>query len=419
MKRLFPFVCLCFFALTSSAENWPQWRGPTGDGVSRETGLPMTWDDQTNVRWKTPLPGPGNSTPVVWEDKIFLAQATGDERLLMCFARSNGKLLWKRGIKHGDEEVTHKTNPKASSSPATDGERVVVSFSSGGVHCFDVNGKPLWKRDLGKQAHIWGYGASPAIIGDLVYLNFGPGERTFLIAMDKRTGKTVWKNDEPGGGFGNKVPGKSGRDIWVGSWSTPIQRNVNDRDELIMSWPNRVVGLNPLTGDEYWECRGLNPLVYTSPIYSDGIVVAMGGYSGSAIGVRAGGKGDVTESHRLWRHPKTKQRIGSAVIHQGHIYIHNDPGIAECFELKTGQRIWQERLKGSGASSKNWSSMILSDGKLYVNNWSGETFILAASPKFEILRVNSIKEKTIGSIAVSNGELFLRGYEHLWCIGDN
>ncbi|MGB0580273.1 MAG: PQQ-binding-like beta-propeller repeat protein [Limisphaerales bacterium] len=419
MKRFLSVACGCLFALVATAENWPQWRGPTGDGVSRETGLPMTWDDETNVRWKTPLPGEGNSTPVVWGNKIFLAQAAEEERLLMCFARSNGKLMWKRGVKHSAEEISHKTNPKASSSPATDGERVVVSFSSGGVHCFDMNGKPLWKRDLGKQAHIWGYGASPAIIGDLVYLNFGPGERTFLIAMNKRTGETVWKSDEPGGGFGNKVPGKSGREIWIGSWSTPIQREVSGRDELIMTWPHRVVGLDPLTGKEFWECEGLNPLVYTSPIYSDGVVVAMGGYSGSAIGVRAGGTGDVTDTHRLWRHPKTKQRIGSAVIHEAHIYIHNDPGVAECIELKTGKRVWEERLKGSGASGRNWSSMILSDGKLYVNNWSGETFILAASPKFKILGVNSIKEKTIGSIAVSNGELFIRGYKHLWCIGDN
>jgi len=406
--------------IPSFAGNWPEWRGPNGDGSTSEAGLPMQWSPSKNVAWKIALPGPGNSTPVVWENRIFLTQSTSDksERLLMCFSRSEGRLLWQRGIKHAVEDVTHKTNPHCSSSPATDGKRVVVWFGSAGLQCYDPNGKLLWKRNLGTQAHIWGYGASPKIHGDLVYLNFGPGERSFLIAVDKRTGKTIWQNDEPGGGFGNRIKGKSNRDIWVGSWTTPIVRTFNGREELLMSWPQRAAGLNPKTGLEYWECEGLNPLIYTSPVYGNGIMVAMGGYGGKAIGVRIGGQGNVTATRRLWHHPKTQQRIGSAAVHEGHCYILNDPGIAECIEMETGKVVWKERLKGPGATARNWSSMVLSDGKLYANNWSGDTIILKASPEFEVLQINSIDEKTIGSIAVSNGDLFIRGYQHLWCISE-
>lgn len=275
----------------------------------------------------------------------------------------------------------------------------------------------MWSRDFGKQAHIWGNGASPVIHGDLVYLNFGPGERTFLLALDKRTGKTVWKNDEPGGSFGEKQPGQDSREVWVGSWSTPILRELDGRPELIMTWPRRVVGLDPLTGKEYWECHGLNPLVYTSPIYYEGTVVAMGGFSGMAMAVKAGGKGDVTATRRVWHQPKTPQRIGSGVIHGGHVYVVNDRGTAQCLEVATGRTIWEKRLKGPGATSRNWSSLVLNRGLLYAVNWAGDAFVFKAEPTAGMPVISSIGEKTIASMAVSEGRIFIRTYENLWCIG--
>ena len=191
---------------------------------------------------------------------------------------------------------------------------------------------------------------------------------------------------------------------------------VNGRDELIMSWPRRVAAYDLKTGKELWTCSGLNPLVYTSPLYADGVVVCMGGFNGSSLAVKAGGSGDVTETYRLWQHPKTKQRIGSGVIANGYIYILDDPGVAECIELKTGKVVWEERLKGAGAKSDSWSSMVLSGDKLYVVNQSGETFVLKASPQFESLNVNSLGETTMASLAVSEGEIFIRTYSNLWCI---
>jgi outer membrane protein assembly factor BamB len=362
------------------------------------------------------LPERGNSTPIVWDQRIFITQAEENRRTVRCFNRDDGKLLWQSGVTYAEKEVTHETNPQCSASPVTDGERVIVSFGSAGLYCYDLSGKETWHRDLGRQAHIWGNGASPIIHGELCILNFGPGERTFLIAVNKKTGQTVWQVNEPGGSFGESKPGE--KPDWVGSWCTPVIINENGREEMIMSWPKRVAAYNPQTGKELWTCGGLNPLVYTSPLYADGTVVAMGGFGGMALAVKAGGNGDVTETHRLWHHPKTKQRIGSGVIDEGHIYILNDPGVAECFELKTGKLIWEERLAGPGPDNSSWSSMVVADGRLYVINHSGDTFVLKAAPMFQRLVTNSLGESDNASLALSNGDIFIRTHKALWCIAE-
>jgi len=221
----------------------------------------------------------------------------------MCFDRANGKLLWQHGPENVPAEPTHETNPQASSSPVTDGERVVAWFGSAGLFCFDFAGKELWQRDLGAQRHIWGYGASPILHGDLCILNFGPGERTFLIAVDKQTGKTRWQVGEPGGDSGEEKPGQP-KPAWIGSWSTPVVINSGAREELVLNWPNRVVAFEPTTGRELWTCAGLNPLSYTSPLHDPATqtVVAMGGYSGMALAVKAGGTAvSIWMAERLWK----------------------------------------------------------------------------------------------------------------------
>lgn len=401
-------------AATGLAANWPAWRGPEGTGVCSEKGLPTRWGATENVRWKAPLPERGNSTPVVWGDRVFVTQAVGNDRLLFCFDRKDGKKLWQAGAKDVEKELTHGTNPYCAGSPTTDGERVYAAFGSGGLWCFDFAGKELWHRDLGKQRHIWGHAGSPLLHGDLCLLNFGPGERTFLIAVEKRTGKTVWQHDEPGGESGEKKgDAKPG---WVGSWSTPVAIHTAAGEQLLLSFPKRVIAFEPLTGKPIWTSGGINPLVYTSPLFSEGIVVAMGGFGGMTVAVKAGGTGDVTTANRLWQHPRTKQRIGSGVIHDGHIYILNDPGVAECFELQTGKLVWEERLKGPGAKADNWSSLVLADGLLYALNQSGDCPVFRASPKFELVGINSLGEPSMSSVAPSDGELFLRTYKSLWCI---
>lgn len=427
MMRL-PYVtrvaAACLLSLSAaeglSGADWPAWRGPAGDGVSSEKHLPVKWSRSENVQWRVPLPERGNSTPIVSGARIFLTQPAGKQRLLMCLDRADGRLLWQRAVVAGaDHEPTHGTNPYGSASPVTDGERVIVWFGSEGLHCYDFAGKKLWSRDLGPQRHIWGYGGSPVIWSDLCFLNFGPGERSFLLAVNKYTGATVWQQDEPSD-YGKPAADKSGKPstvTYVGSWSTPVLMGVGGREQLLMSWPGRLASYEPRSGKEIWTCRGLNPLVYTSPIHSGDTIVAMGGFGGMCFATRAGGQGDVTDANRLWHHRRSKQRIGSGVIHEGHIYIHNDPGIVECIELKTGNLVWEERLRGSGKSGTNWSSILLADGKCYTITQGGDCFVFAASPSFKQLAVNALEETSNSSLAASEGQLFIRTHSALWCIG--
>lgn len=416
MKRQLSLILALCPLLSAFADNWPMWRGANGDGTCTESNLPEKWGQGENVLWKAALPDRGNSTPVVWGEKLFLTQAIEKEgkRLLLCFDKKTGKQLWAASTTWKEPELTHNTNPYCSASPATDGERVVVFHASAGVFCYDMNGRELWKRtDLGRLHHIWGCGTSPVLAGDRVFLNFGPGENTVLHAFDKKTGATIWQHKEPGG-----ASGEAGNKTWLGSWSDPLLRQAGGRYELLMSYPGRACAFDPLSGKELWTCEGLTPLVYNSPLYADGMGIFMCGYGGAAMAVKLGGSGDVTRKNRVWHLPRVQQRIGSGVIHQGHHYILTDGGVAECRDIKTGQMVYQERLKGPGPTGKNWSSLVLSaDGKCYAANQGGDCFVFKASPKFELLATNSLGELVIGSIAVSDGLLFIRGYKNLWCIG--
>ena len=416
MKRPFFLLALLSPLLGASAADWPMWRGAHGDGTCEESGLPQTWGQTENIAWKVALPDLGNSTPVIWGDKLFLTQAIEKEgkRLLLCFDKKTGKQLWDAGTIYKEKELTHATNPYCAASPATDGERVIAFFASAGVFCYDLNGKLLWKRtDLGKQHHIWGNGTSPVIAGDRVFLNFGPGPKTTLYCFDKKTGKTLWEHHEPGGDSG-----KAGNKNWLGSWSDPILRQTGSRYELLMSYPGRACAFDPMSGKEWWTCEGLTKLVYNSPVYADGLMIAMSGYGGAAMAIQTGGSGDVTEKNRVWYEPKVQQRIGSGVIRDGHHYILTDGGIVECRDIKTGKLVFNERVKGPGPTGQNWSSLVLSaDGLCYAANQGGDCFVFKATPKFELLSTNSLGEKIIGSIAVSDGHLFIRGYKNLWCVG--
>lgn len=418
-------VCASLFsaAVTVQAGNWPAWRGPEASGISLEKNLPVKWSATENVRWKVALPDRGNSSPIVWADRIFITQAVEKEnrRTVMCFDRASGKLLWQQGVTYKEREESHEANPQCSASPVTDGERIIAFFGSAGISCYDFKGKELWHRDLGKHHHEWGYAASPVIHGDLCLLNFGPGEQDFLIALDKKTGRTIWQLNAPEVKPTKRTDGFAGREKggMIGSWSTPLIVKANGRDELVMSYPEEVRAFNPKTGKVLWFCKGLNPLIYSSTIYGEGVVVGMGGFFGTSIAVKPGGQGDVTETHRLWQTVRTKNRLGSGVIAGGHIYVLNTEGIAECIELKTGKSIWSERLKGSGKKSESWSSMVLAGENIYVQNQSGDTIVLKASPKFELVALNSLgDEMTNSSQAVSNGEIFIRTFKSLWCIGE-
>lgn len=403
---------LAVFIVTAVAQgdNWPAWRGPTGQGFCAEKALPAKWSTTENVKWKVPLPDASNSTPIVWDDKLFLAQATekGKKRSLMCLSRNDGSKLWEKTVAYADDEPKHETNTYCAGSPVTDGERVIVSYGSAGVYCYDFTGKELWHRDFGKCHHAWGSASSPVIYKNLVFLNFGPNEKTFLIALNKNDGKDLWKVDEVG-----KPP-----EEFFGSWSTPVIADVMGQTELVMTWPGVVKGYEPETGKLLWSCKGLEKdatkdrLAYTSTLVSPEAIVAMAGFYGPSIGLKPGGSGDVTETHRLWRVTKNPQRIGSGVIVGDYVFAVNEPGLA-CLELKTGKELWSENIAGG-----IWGSIVQADGKLYVTSQRGETIVFAPKPEFEVIARNSINEMTRASIVPSNGELFIRTYKHLWCIAE-
>lgn len=416
-SRCFLACLVAVFALLSTlavADDWPAFRGPAGNGICEQTGVPLTWSSDKNVRWKVPLAGPGNSSPIVSADRVFVACASdkGKHRGLYCFDRRDGRPLWQRVIDYDEPDPTHATNPYCGSSPAADGQRVVVWHGSAGLHCYDYDGRPLWSRDLGTFRHIWGYGSSPVFYGQSILLNCGPGERTFVTAIDRDSGKTLWQVDEPGGDEGQDKPGEKPK--WIGSWSTPVVAKVDGRDQVLVSLPHHVQAYDPADGTILWNCDGLGDLVYTSVLISNGIGVAMGGFHGPAIGIRLGGSSNITQSNRLWHvTAKNPQRIGSGVILDGHIYLVNEPGLVQCLDLKTGNEIWKDRLGGE----KVWASIVAAEGRLYVTDEAGTTFVFAPNPeRLELLAKNSVDEGTNSTLAISNGQIFLRTYEHLLCI---
>lgn len=400
------------------AGDWPAWRGPTGQGFCEEKNVLLKWSNKDNVKWKVSLAHQGNSTPVVSGDRIFLTQANagGTVRSLLCLARADGKLLWQKDVAYPDKERNWNENWYCNASPAVDGERVVVSFASAGMYCYDYEGKELWKRtDLGKWEHKFGNGSSPVLYGEVAILWCGPNEgkgRNFLLAVNKKTGETVWEHNEK-----------------FGSWSTPLITKVAGQDQLLLGMSADVKGsdgpksgslkgFDPKTGKELWNCHGLDSYVYTSPLFGNGVAVGMSGYAGSALAVKLGGSGDITKD-RLWHHPKpSNQRVGSGMIIGDHVYMVEENGIPHCYALKTGEEVWiAEKRPGTGPT---WGSMVHAEGRLYVLMRNGETLVFKASPKYELLAVNSLGagEATNSSLAISNGDLFIRTFKHLWCIGE-
>ncbi len=421
MRHLAPFLLSCLVAFSATADNWPAWRGDiAGSGITKQKNLPTKWSKTENVAWRTELPNRGNSTPVVWGDKVFVTQVVeaNDFRSTMCFSLKNGELLWQNGVTFSEEESTHRTNPYCSASPAIDGERVIVTYGSAGVHCYDLDGKDLWKQDLGPQKHTWGNASSPVLFEDLCILYHGPGPHARMVAMDKKTGKIRWDWKEPAWDTTGRTDGFKGKDNdgVIGSFSTPIIVNTGKRHELIMSFPQEIKSFDPKTSDVLWTSKGLNPLVYTSPIFDNGILTAMGGYHGNSMAIKIKGNesGDITKNARLWHEVRGKGGIGTGVSHKGHIYFLTSSGIASCLNAKTGKVIWEERVGKGNRGSSSWSSFLLAGDVIYSVHQSGDVTLFKASPEFQQIGVNSVGEQTNSSLVPVNGGVILRTHEALW-----
>ncbi len=412
---------LGFSALSLPATNWPSWRGPDQNNISPESKFPVKWSREENVKWRAPLPEPGNSSPIVWGDTVFVTQAVNDgkERNLMAFDRTTGKLRWQHGVTYDATDPRHKSNPHCAASPVTDGERVVASFASAGIVAFDFRGQQLWKTDLGPQQHEWGQGSSPVIYGNLVIVYHGPGEFSALHALDKRTGAKQWsvplKEMDPPERFDGFAGQREGK---IGTFSTPLIITANGREEIILPVVNKLRAFAPANGRELWSADGMSPLVYSSPTFGEATLACYAGFFGSVIYQQPGGTGDVTAKRLFYERKMRKHTIGSPIVKDGHMYLCVTDGFLQCYELATGRMLWEERLPATGGSGQIWGSAVLAGDHLYVVNQSGDTLILRAAPKFELIATNPLGELANSTLALSAGEIFLRTHAALYCIAE-
>ena len=403
---------------SAAAGDWPAFRGPNGDGRSAETRLPTAWGPDKNIKWKADLPQWGNGSPVVSKGRVFATSAEdpeGRKRSLYAFDRKDGKRLWVRTVEVPRTMPTHGTNGYCPSTPAADGERVVVFEGIGGLRCYDYEGKPLWSRELGDFRHQWGDGLSPVIHDGKVILHAGPGKTIFLAAFDVKSGEPLWRLDEPVDGDGDKnSAGKV-----MGSWATPLIATVGGRPQIIVAFPTRVVGVDPAAGKILWSCEGLRhkkgDLAYSSPVVSGDTVLAIGGYNGPSLGVKLGGSGDVTSTHRLWRHENQPQSIGSGVAVDGHFYVPMaGANRIECLDPKTGEALWRHKT-----DAPFWGSIVYGAGNAYVTDQAGTTYVFKPDPKsFQLVAANRLGEKCNATPALSEGEIFIRTHRALYCIGE-
>ncbi len=424
-------IAFCCFGIVHAAvaddRNWPQWRGSKGTGEASSTGVVTEWGPTRNVKWRISLPEAGNSTPVVWDTKIFYTQprSATNERALYCVDRETGRELWNRSVTYREPESSHSTNPFCSASPVTDGERVIAWFGSAGLVCWDLDGNEMWRRELGTQQHMWGYGTSPILHADLCILLFGPGKNEFLVAVDKTTGETKWQVDSlsdeaerllsgaGNDGNANDFSSDKNRDERLrGAWSTPIVIEVDGHKELVATLPRRVSAFDPSTGDLLWTCGGAAPLAYASPMESDGVIVALGGYGGASLAVRAGGRGDVTESHRIWHKPKDGSWLGTGVIDRDAVYICNMGGVLHCLDVQTGDELWKDRADGGGT----WSSITKTDdGNMFLLTKSGTTTVFKPDRSAYVkIAENSLDETSNASVVVAGNDVLVRTDQALW-----
>jgi outer membrane protein assembly factor BamB len=337
---------------------------------------------------------------------VYVTQAAGEQRLLIALDRRNGRVRWSRGLRPVGTEKTHRHNPLCSSSPVTDGERVIAWFGSSGVVAFNLNGEPLWHVNLGRQSHQFGYGSSPVLDQERVYLNFGPGISEFIVALDKRTGRELWRVTSP----------TSAADDTYGTWSTPFLTEAEGKPQLLIALRDYFAGVDPSTGTVIWHSGGMGLQAKSSPIAGDGVALIAGDLRGAELAVRLNGTGDITETGRVWREFPARSRVATGIIHDGHVYGARANGLLDCIDLETGNVVWAERQAGAGANSAVWASPILVGEHLYFINQGGDTVILKAAPGFEIVAINSIGETCNASLAIAHGDLFIRSWERLWCI---
>jgi outer membrane protein assembly factor BamB len=425
-------IAFLLISTTTHAENWPQWRGPSGTGVSTEKGLPTTWSRDRNIAWRAPLHGLGVSSPIVWGDRVFVTSQIGatalrpgmhptlvqgpdaassgerplggarpsarDEKiafLVAAYSVTDGRRLWEYQLDaEGPFPEVHEKRNLATPSPVTDGERVYAWFSNGQLVSLDsATGKPVWTRRLGREYAPfdldWGHSSSPALYQDRLILVCFQNSSSLLLALDKKSGKELWRVD---------------REKGLKSYSTPLVIDTPKGPELIVNSSERVEAYNPVTGKLLWQFDESNRFPIPMPVYNDGILYLSRGYrSGPYMAVRAGGTGEVSKTEVVWRVPTGAPYVSSIVYYDGLIYMASELGIVTAIDAKTGEHVWRERLGGFYSASP-----VAADGKIYLVSETGDTLVLRAGRKPDVLARNALGEQCVASPAIASGRLFIR-----------
>jgi outer membrane protein assembly factor BamB len=447
MRRLSVYICsvliLCFisfssFAVSATGPNWPQWRGPESRGISTEKNLPAEWSNAKNIKWKAPVPGRGHSSPIVWGNYVFLTTAiegdvipdakppvrkedygeagkhpdgVGADRKhtlkVLCYDRNTGKLLWERTAYEGAVfDYRHRKNTYASGTPATDGKYVFAFFSSEGLYAFDFKGNLVWKADVGKlgTASV-GSGTSPIVFGNHVIVqcdeDLQKGKGSFIAAFDKKTGNQVWR---------------AAREVNV-TWSVPIVVQAKTRAELITSATETIISYDPQTGKELWRAKGLDSNAVPSPITNGEIVVVVSGFPTKITkAIKPGSNGEVKDSDLAWTYNKGSAYVPSPILYENYVYLMTDRGILTCLDAKTGEVKYEGGRIPIPATFT--ASPVAFDGKILLTSEDGDTYIIKAGPKHELLATNSVDEPVYASPAISSGMIFIRGEKNLYCISN-
>ena len=435
IKLIFVIVLLSSVVVltnTAGAANWPQWRGPGGTGVSAETNLPGEWSPAKNIRWKTPVAGRGHSSPVVWGNKIFLTTAIegdvvpgakavthmdeGKEFLhpdsvgadrkhtfkVICLNADTGKILWEQTAFEGTPyDDRHRKNSFASSTPATDGKLVYAFFGTEGLFAYDLNGKLAWKANLGKLGTLgMGTGTSPILHENLVIVQCDEesGAASFIVALDKKSGKEVWRTPR-------KVQA---------SWATPILVAGSGRTELIASGNETVIAYDPATGKELWRHKGVESNAIPSPVANQQMVFVSAGFPEKIVmAIKLGASGDLGDSV-IWKYSKGTAYVPSPILYGDYLYLTTDRGILTCLDARTGEVKYEGGRIPIPATFT--ASPIAFEGKILLTSEDGDTFVVKAGPKHEILGTNSVGEPVYASPAVADGKIFIRGEKNIYCV---
>ncbi len=413
----------CLLASSASAENWPGWRGPRGDGTSLEKNVPISWDgaEGRNVAWKVAIPGEGHASPTVWGDRIFVVSCLPETkaRVLISLDRRTGRQLWQKTVVESPLESKHSLNSFASSTPTTDGKLVYVAFLKVDGHtvpapnvgkprpitpgemvvaAYDFEGNQQWMTKPGEFISAHGFCSCPVIFEDLLIVNGDHDGDSYVVALNRATGDTVWKTP---------------RRHKTRSYVTPIIREINGRQQMVFSGSKCIVSLDPRTGKMLWNVEGPTEQYVASMVYdNEKFYMAAGFPTHHVMAVRPDGQGDVTDSHVAWHTQEVKCYVPSPVLVDKYLIVADDRGTANCFETTKGERLWQGRM-GSHFSA----SLVTAGGLVYFQADDGTTRVVKPGPDMEIVSENELGERSYASPAISEGQFFIRGEKHLFCIG--